>query len=183
MFWQSISSQRIQNNIHNEKKVSSHAQQRLITRNDRSRTSVLLYYHVNILILSYLQQNQATKWSSRWDYILESMPHTNIQWFSILNSLVIGIQFFHNFIIFKFLIRLYCLLLRLPRPRALYIQVSFRQQWHKNDLFYFYFILFDYQYWDSFIFIHCDCYIVTKDEGIFDWLIYVKAPQLIWSNC
>lgn len=23
------------------------------------------------------------------DYILESMPHTNIQWFSILNSLVI----------------------------------------------------------------------------------------------
>jgi hypothetical protein len=31
-----------------------------------------------------------TKWSSRWDYILESMPHTNIQWFSILNSLVIG---------------------------------------------------------------------------------------------
>ncbi|XP_074657551.1 transmembrane 9 superfamily member 2-like [Tubulanus polymorphus] len=29
------------------------------------------------------------KWSSRWDYILESMPHTNIQWFSIMNSLVI----------------------------------------------------------------------------------------------
>lgn len=31
------------------------------------------------------------KWSSRWDYILESMPHTNIQWFSIINSLVIVI--------------------------------------------------------------------------------------------
>lgn len=31
------------------------------------------------------------KWSSRWDYILESMPHTNIQWFSIMNSLVIVI--------------------------------------------------------------------------------------------
>lgn len=29
------------------------------------------------------------KWSSRWDYLLESMAHTNIQWFSILNSLVI----------------------------------------------------------------------------------------------
>ncbi|CAJ0575142.1 unnamed protein product, partial [Mesorhabditis spiculigera] len=29
------------------------------------------------------------KWSSRWDYILNSMPHTNIQWFSIMNSLVI----------------------------------------------------------------------------------------------
>ncbi|KAK7090811.1 transmembrane 9 superfamily member 2-like [Littorina saxatilis] len=35
------------------------------------------------------RQNTAIKWSSRWDYILESMPHTNIQWFSILNSLVI----------------------------------------------------------------------------------------------
>ncbi|XP_059617869.1 transmembrane 9 superfamily member 2 [Phlebotomus argentipes] len=34
-------------------------------------------------------RNNTIKWSSRWDYILESMPHTNIQWFSILNSLVI----------------------------------------------------------------------------------------------
>lgn len=33
--------------------------------------------------------NNDIKWSSRWDYILESMPRTNIQWFSILNSLVI----------------------------------------------------------------------------------------------
>jgi transmembrane 9 superfamily protein 2/4 len=29
------------------------------------------------------------KWSTRWDFILDSMPHTNIQWFSIMNSLVI----------------------------------------------------------------------------------------------
>ncbi|KAH3809749.1 transmembrane 9 superfamily member 2-like [Dreissena polymorpha] len=35
------------------------------------------------------QEDMNTKWSSRWDYILESMPHTNIQWFSIMNSLVI----------------------------------------------------------------------------------------------
>nr|CAD7455405.1 unnamed protein product [Timema tahoe] len=35
------------------------------------------------------EPNNTIKWSSRWDYILESMPHTNIQWFSILNSLVI----------------------------------------------------------------------------------------------
>lgn len=35
------------------------------------------------------KMNDSIKWSSRWDYILESMPHTNIQWFSILNSLVI----------------------------------------------------------------------------------------------
>ncbi|GFO46067.1 transmembrane 9 superfamily member, partial [Plakobranchus ocellatus] len=35
------------------------------------------------------KENPKVKWTSRWDYILESMPHTNIQWFSIMNSLVI----------------------------------------------------------------------------------------------
>lgn len=38
--------------------------------------------------VTFVENNQV-KWSSRWDYILESMPTTNIQWFSILNSLVI----------------------------------------------------------------------------------------------
>lgn len=33
-----------------------------------------------IRILKF-QADTNTKWSSRWDYILESMPHTNIQWF------------------------------------------------------------------------------------------------------
>lgn len=37
----------------------------------------------------YFVRNNDVKWSSRWDYILESMPNMNIQWFSILNSLVI----------------------------------------------------------------------------------------------
>lgn len=36
-----------------------------------------------------MQQKNDIKWSSRWDYILDSMPHSKIQWFSILNSLVI----------------------------------------------------------------------------------------------
>uniref|UniRef100_A0A1A8L0T3 Transmembrane 9 superfamily member n=2 Tax=Nothobranchius TaxID=28779 RepID=A0A1A8L0T3_9TELE len=35
------------------------------------------------------EKNNDIKWASRWDYILVSMPHTNIQWFSIMNSLVI----------------------------------------------------------------------------------------------
>ncbi|XP_052104535.1 transmembrane 9 superfamily member 2-like isoform X1 [Mytilus californianus] len=35
------------------------------------------------------ETNENIKWSSRWDYILKSMPNTNIQWFSIMNSLVI----------------------------------------------------------------------------------------------
>ncbi|XP_028401276.1 transmembrane 9 superfamily member 2-like isoform X2 [Dendronephthya gigantea] len=33
--------------------------------------------------------NNKIKWASRWDYILASIPHTSIQWFSIMNSLVI----------------------------------------------------------------------------------------------
>lgn len=36
-------------------------------------------------------ENNTVKWSSRWDYILESIPHTDIQWFSIVNSLIINL--------------------------------------------------------------------------------------------
>ncbi|KAL1457436.1 hypothetical protein WDU94_007669, partial [Cyamophila willieti] len=35
------------------------------------------------------EKNNTVKWSSRWDYILESTSRTNIHWFSILNSLMI----------------------------------------------------------------------------------------------
>jgi len=35
------------------------------------------------------EKDNSIKWSSRWDYILASSAHTNIQWFSILNSMVI----------------------------------------------------------------------------------------------
>uniref|UniRef100_A0A914VY30 Transmembrane 9 superfamily member n=2 Tax=Plectus sambesii TaxID=2011161 RepID=A0A914VY30_9BILA len=38
---------------------------------------------------SIIWEPTEVKWSSRWDYILDSIPHTNIQWFSIMNSLVI----------------------------------------------------------------------------------------------
>ena len=34
-------------------------------------------------------ENHEIKWASRWDYILNSMPHAKIQWFSIVNSLII----------------------------------------------------------------------------------------------
>ncbi|KAK8775652.1 hypothetical protein V5799_031004 [Amblyomma americanum] len=34
-------------------------------------------------------RNDLIRWSSRWDYILESMPHSNIHWFSIVNSVLI----------------------------------------------------------------------------------------------
>ncbi|CAG09824.1 unnamed protein product, partial [Tetraodon nigroviridis] len=45
--------------------------------------SIVYTYSVTFL------ENNSIKWASRWDYILVSMPHTNIQWFSIMNSLVI----------------------------------------------------------------------------------------------
>uniref|UniRef100_A0A1I8EFH8 Transmembrane 9 superfamily member n=1 Tax=Wuchereria bancrofti TaxID=6293 RepID=A0A1I8EFH8_WUCBA len=50
-----------------------------------------LTYQDSVSIISYDKKLQTTqvKWSSRWDYILDSVPHPNIQWFSILNSLVI----------------------------------------------------------------------------------------------
>lgn len=32
-------------------------------------------------VVFMLQENTSIKWASRWDYILVSMPHTNIQWF------------------------------------------------------------------------------------------------------
>uniref|UniRef100_A0A8C8X3M5 Transmembrane 9 superfamily member n=1 Tax=Panthera leo TaxID=9689 RepID=A0A8C8X3M5_PANLE len=35
------------------------------------------------------KENKSIKWASRWDYILDSMSHTNIQWLSIMNSFVI----------------------------------------------------------------------------------------------
>ena len=37
----------------------------------------------------FKKENHNIRWASRWDYILDSMPHAKIQWFSILNSLVI----------------------------------------------------------------------------------------------
>uniref|UniRef100_A0A674NRA8 Transmembrane 9 superfamily member n=1 Tax=Takifugu rubripes TaxID=31033 RepID=A0A674NRA8_TAKRU len=45
--------------------------------------SILYTYSVTF------SEDNSIKWASRWDYILVSMPHTNIQWFSIMNSLVI----------------------------------------------------------------------------------------------
>ncbi|RWS01640.1 hypothetical protein B4U79_02365 [Dinothrombium tinctorium] len=49
------------------------------------KQKIKIYYSYAV----YFFRDNSIKWSSRWDYILESMPHTNIQWFSILNSLVI----------------------------------------------------------------------------------------------
>ena len=38
--------------------------------------------------VKYIENNEI-KWASRWDYILDSTSNVKIQWFSILNSLII----------------------------------------------------------------------------------------------
>uniref|UniRef100_A0A673UT92 Transmembrane 9 superfamily member n=2 Tax=Suricata suricatta TaxID=37032 RepID=A0A673UT92_SURSU len=54
-----------------------------IPQEDTEKFNVTYTYSVRF------EENKSIKWASRWDYILESMPHTNIQWFSIINSFVI----------------------------------------------------------------------------------------------
>lgn len=51
--------------------------------NTGEKIDIYYTYSVNF------HKDNSIKWSSRWDYILASSAHTNIQWFSILNSLVI----------------------------------------------------------------------------------------------
>ena len=31
------------------------------------------------------------RWASRWDYILSSVPQSNVQWFSLINSVLITV--------------------------------------------------------------------------------------------
>ncbi|KAH9363566.1 hypothetical protein HPB48_005901 [Haemaphysalis longicornis] len=50
---------------------------------DPNQTTVYYTYSVTF------QRNDHVRWSSRWDYILESMPESKIQWFSIVNSVVV----------------------------------------------------------------------------------------------
>ncbi|KAK7075448.1 transmembrane 9 superfamily member 2, partial [Halocaridina rubra] len=53
---------------------------------DGTKDKISIKYTYSVIFTKSTGNN---RWSSRWDYILDSMPHTNIQWFSILNSLVI----------------------------------------------------------------------------------------------
>lgn len=51
----------------------------------KEELSIIYSYSVSFM----KEEDPNHKWASRWDYILDSMPHTKIQWFSIMNSLVI----------------------------------------------------------------------------------------------
>ena len=48
------------------------------------------------LVIPYMytvefDEAEGIKWASRWDYILGSMPQSNVQWFSLINSVLITI--------------------------------------------------------------------------------------------
>lgn len=36
-------------------------------------------------------EEENIKWASRWDYVLDSMPQANVQWFSLINSILITV--------------------------------------------------------------------------------------------
>lgn len=38
-----------------------------------------------------IQQNNAIRWASRWDYILDNASQSSVQWFSLINSILITI--------------------------------------------------------------------------------------------
>ncbi|TGZ71174.1 hypothetical protein CRM22_002799 [Opisthorchis felineus] len=61
-----------------------------------STTPLMLPVHLDSeLFITYsysvIYEASNIKWASRWDYILESMPQSNIQWLSILNSVVLAL--------------------------------------------------------------------------------------------
>uniref|UniRef100_G3NCR4 Transmembrane 9 superfamily member n=1 Tax=Gasterosteus aculeatus aculeatus TaxID=481459 RepID=G3NCR4_GASAC len=72
----------------------------VVNSNFNEKDAFYIFNHVDITIHYHIVEHEQLgarlvaedkniRWASRWDYILESMPHTNIQWFSIMNSLVI----------------------------------------------------------------------------------------------
>lgn len=54
-----------------------------IAKESKGSVSVPFTYSVKFVA------NDTIEWASRWDYVLDSLQSTNIQWFSIMNSLVI----------------------------------------------------------------------------------------------
>lgn len=56
---------------------------------NKDRNKVVL--NVNYTYTVQFIEAEGIKWASRWDYILGSMPQTNVQWFSLVNSILITV--------------------------------------------------------------------------------------------
>nr|CAH8822990.1 unnamed protein product [Trichobilharzia regenti] len=69
---------------HPDKKVDCTSKQPLLLpANLKNELKITYTYSVTF------EEDLTRKWSSRWDYILDTMPQSNIQWLSILNSSVL----------------------------------------------------------------------------------------------
>jgi transmembrane 9 superfamily protein 2/4 len=79
-------------------------------------------------------KNNDIRWASRWDYILKSLPQTRIQWFSILNSLVIVL--FLSGMVAMILLR--TLHKDIARYNQMVDAVSARVQGHLDQSFFYY---------------------------------------------
>ena len=52
-----------------------------------SKPGLVLPYMYTVMFV----EADSIKWASRWDYILGSMPQANVQWFSLVNSVLITV--------------------------------------------------------------------------------------------
>ncbi|KAL5476329.1 hypothetical protein EMCRGX_G026258 [Ephydatia muelleri] len=82
----------------------------LVLKTD-SDLSVSYYYSVEFTEL------EEVRWASRWDYILNSSPHGSVQWFSLINSILITI-FLSAMVLIILLRSIYRDLARYNKPDA-----------------------------------------------------------------
>lgn len=59
------------------------------TGNKNDKNKIVL--NVNYTYTVEFIEAEGIKWASRWDYILGSMPQANVQWFSLINSILITV--------------------------------------------------------------------------------------------
>lgn len=55
-------------------------------------------YWLYLKLCLLFQEEKSIRWASRWDYILESMPHTHIQWFRWEESLSSSVLYWSVYI-------------------------------------------------------------------------------------
>ena len=72
---------------------------------------------VTQVMLSPYKELEEVRWASRWDYILNSSPHGSVQWFSLINSILITI-FLSAMVLIILLRSIYRDLARYNKPDA-----------------------------------------------------------------
>ena len=63
----------------------------LAIRNSFKDKSKNFELSVSYMYTVHFIEAEDIKWASRWDYILGSMPQANVQWFSLINSVLVTV--------------------------------------------------------------------------------------------